>query len=74
MTPRPRLFRELLRPIAHLGLTITGDPEDDDGEEEDKKRKREEDENEEDEEDEEDDDGEDDEEPWQVNSYPMRSC
>jgi hypothetical protein len=63
MTPRPEPSRGLLRPLAHPGLTIMGDPEDDDDEEEEEeKKKREEDE------DEEDNDGEDDEEPWKVNS------
>ncbi len=62
MTPRPEPSRELLRPLAHRGLPIMGDPEDDDEEEEEEKKKREE------EEDEEDDDGEGDEEPWKVNS------
>ena len=46
MTPRPESFRGLLRPFAHPGLTIMGDPEDDEEEEEEKK-KREEDEDEE---------------------------
>jgi len=71
MTPRPEPFRGLSRPVAHPGLTFTGDPEDDDEEEEEKKRKREEDEEDEHEE---DNDEEDDEEPWKVNSYPMHSC
>ena len=62
MTLRPEPSRGLLRPLAHSGLTIMGDPEDDDEEEEEEKKKREEDG------DEEDNDGEDDEEPWKVNN------
>ena len=61
MSPRPEPSRGLLRPLAHPGLTIVGDPEDDDEEEEEEKKKREEDG------DEEDNDGEGDEEPWKVN-------
>jgi hypothetical protein len=60
MNPRPEPCRGLVRPLAHPGLTIMGDPEEEDDEEEEENKKGEEDE------DVEENDGEDEEVPWKV--------
>jgi len=65
MIPRSEPSCGLLRPLAHPGLTIMGDPEDDEDEEEEEKKKGE------DDEEEEGNDGEEDEVPWKVGTHSI---